>query len=255
MTTAQQTDWPIQQVARLAGTTSRALRHYDDIGLLAPSRTGVNGYRYYDRDALVRLQRILLLRHLGLGLQTIAEVLDREQDAHRALTAHLHWLRQERDRLSRQAASVESTINAMRGDEQIMATDMLDGFDHTAYRQEVEERWGSDAYAAGDAWWRSKSPADKQELQRRHLDIARDHAAAKAAGQSPAGATVQRIAQRHYDWIGAAPRAASGAISSGYFLGLGEMYVPDPRFARNYGGRAGAEFVRDAMSAYAEANL
>jgi len=53
-------EWSIQDVARSAGTTSRTLRHYDDIGLLPPSRVGGNGYRYYDEDALVRLQRILL---------------------------------------------------------------------------------------------------------------------------------------------------------------------------------------------------
>ena len=33
-------EWSIQEVARLAGTTSRTLRHYDAIGLLEPSRTG-----------------------------------------------------------------------------------------------------------------------------------------------------------------------------------------------------------------------
>ncbi len=41
-------DWSIQEIAKIAGTTSRTLRHYDDIGLLNPSRTGHNGYRYYD---------------------------------------------------------------------------------------------------------------------------------------------------------------------------------------------------------------
>ena len=40
----------IAEVARIAGTTSRTLRHYDDVGLLAPSRLGANGYRYYDED-------------------------------------------------------------------------------------------------------------------------------------------------------------------------------------------------------------
>ena len=71
-------EWSIQQIAKLAGTTSRTLRHYDDIGLLPPSSVGHNGYRHYDRDALVRLQRILLLRDLGLGLPQIGEVLARE---------------------------------------------------------------------------------------------------------------------------------------------------------------------------------
>ena len=58
-------DWSIQEIAKLAGTTSRTLRHYDDLGLLPPTRIGGNGYRYYDEAALVRLQRIMLLRELG----------------------------------------------------------------------------------------------------------------------------------------------------------------------------------------------
>ncbi len=50
-------DWSIQDIARLAGTTSRTLRHYGDVGLLEPTRIGSNGYRYYDEQALARLQR------------------------------------------------------------------------------------------------------------------------------------------------------------------------------------------------------
>ena len=58
-TGARTADWSIQEVARLAGTTSRTLRHYDAVGLLPPSRVAANGYRHYDADALVRLQRCL----------------------------------------------------------------------------------------------------------------------------------------------------------------------------------------------------
>ena len=61
-------EWSIQDVVREAGVTSRALRHYDAIGLLRPSRVDAGGTRHYDLDALTRLQRILLLRELGLGL-------------------------------------------------------------------------------------------------------------------------------------------------------------------------------------------
>src|SRR5690606_34610076 len=126
-------DWSIQEIARLAGTTSRTLRHYDDIELLKPSRVANNGYRHYDQAALVRLQRILLLRELGLGLPQIAEVLD-SSSAPRAeasaLATHLAHLREEQKRLGRQIASVESTINALKEGEELMAENMFDGFDH-----------------------------------------------------------------------------------------------------------------------------
>lgn len=76
MRTRTRTEWSIQELARSAGTTSRTLRHYGELGLLEPSRVGSNGYRYYDQTSLLRLQRILLLRELGLSLSAIAEVLD-----------------------------------------------------------------------------------------------------------------------------------------------------------------------------------
>ena len=51
----------------------------------------------------------------------------------------------------------------------------------------------------------------------------------------------------------------SGAVtpSKGYLLGLGEMYVTDPRFAANYEkhGEGTAVFVREAMAVYAERNF
>jgi MerR family transcriptional regulator, thiopeptide resistance regulator len=39
-------------------------------------------------------------------------------------------------------------------------------------------------------------------------------------------------------------------ISPKRFLGYGEMYVADERFAANYGGASGARFVRDAIEAF-----
>ncbi|BDV29471.1 MerR family transcriptional regulator [Microbacterium terricola] len=257
-TVADETEWSIQQIARLAGTTSRTLRHYDDIGLLAPSSIGRNGYRYYDQAALVRLQRILLLRELGLGLPQIADVLERESSEESALASHLAWLRQEQQRLARQIASVEITIEALRGGERLMAKDMFDGFDHTQYKDEVEQRWGRDAYAKGDAWWSSKSASEKAEWKERLAALTGDWIAAAEGGVAPDSDEAQQLARRHVEWltgVPGTPAAAPGGDVKGYVIGLGEMYVADPRFGANYGGTAGAEFVRDALRVYAEAHL
>ena len=51
------------------------------------------------------------------------------------------------------------------------------------------------------------------------------------------------------------PTAQPGGDVKGYVIGLGEMYVADERFGANYGGEAGAAFVRDALRVYAGANL
>jgi DNA-binding transcriptional MerR regulator len=246
-------DWSIQEIARVAGTTSRTLRHYGDVGLLEPSRVGVNGYRYYDERALTRLQRILMLRDLGLGIPAIAEVLAGERDDTVALHAHLEWLSAEKERLERQIASVRMTIDNLEGGEQLMAENMFDGFDHTQYKDEVVERWGSQAYASGDRWWRSISDSEKADWKRRQRQLAADWVSASERGISAESDEGQELARRQAEWLRAIP--GTPLVDKAYFTGLGDMYVADERFAANYGGVEGATFVRDAMRAYAEHNL
>ena len=250
-------DWSIQDIARLAGTTSRTLRHYGEVGLLHPSRIGSNGYRYYDAAALAKLQRILLLRDLGLGIPAIAEVFAGHADDAQALVTHLEWLQQEKDRLDRQIASVEVTIRKMEGGEQLMAEEMFDGFDHTRYKDEVEQRWGTEAYASSDRWWRSLSATDKAEWMQRQKQLASDWSEAAARGVEATSPQAQQLAARQAEWLAGIPGTPQNgsAPTKGYFMGLGDMYVADERFGVNYGGTAGAQFVRDAMHVYAEANL
>jgi DNA-binding transcriptional MerR regulator len=245
-------EWSIQDLARAAGTTSRALRHYGELGLLAPTRVGGNGYRYYGQDALVRLQRILLLRELGLGLPAIAGVLDGQRDTATALRTHLALLEQERLRIGRQIESVRTTLRKTEGGEELMAEDVFDGFDHTRYEQEVTQRWGRAAYERGDRWWRSLSDAEKRSFQQRQVDIAADYGRALQAGQSADSDEVQAITQRHVDWL-----AVTTTPTRDYLIGLGEMYVADPRFTATYDvyGEGTAALVRDAMKVYAERHL
>ncbi|MGA7204163.1 MAG: MerR family transcriptional regulator [Specibacter sp.] len=251
-------DWPIQQIAALTGTTSRTLRHYDDVGLLAPSHIAANGYRHYDQAALVRLQRILMLRELGLGLPAIAAVLNHEVRPAEALGTHVAWLRAEQERLGRQIASVERTIATVLEGGEIMAENMFDGFDHTQYKEEVEQRWGKEAYASGDSWWRGMDATQKQAWKDRVEALNRDWITAFTAGVAPASDTAQELARRHVAWltsIPGTPAAPPGGNVKGYVLGLGQMYVDDPRFGANYGGTEGASFVRDALAVYAERYL
>ena len=251
-------DRSIQDIARLVGTTSRTLRHYHRLGLLPPSRVGSNGYRYYDDGALVRLQRILLLRGLGLGLPAIAEVLDREAEPARALHKHLELLRQEQERLARQIASVSLTIEHLEGGEQLMAENMFDGFDHTQYKDEVEQRWGKAAYASGDRWWTGMSDAGRVGWKARTAQLGADWTAAAEQGVGADSEAAQELARRHYEWLSGVPGLPSsggGRPSKEYVTGLGDMYVADDRFGANYGGRQGAEFVRDALKVFADRHL
>lgn len=102
--------WPIAEVARMSGVTARTLRHYDEIGLLPPAWNGANGRRYYEERQLLRLQQVLVLRALGLGLPDIGRILAAQVDELEALRGHHCRLLAERDRLDALAGTVARTI-------------------------------------------------------------------------------------------------------------------------------------------------
>lgn len=65
----------IGELAKRTGLTIRALRHYDEIGLLVPSVRSESGYRLYGRQDVAKLYRIQALRRLDISLAEIQEIL------------------------------------------------------------------------------------------------------------------------------------------------------------------------------------
>ncbi|HEY0452188.1 MerR family transcriptional regulator [Actinophytocola sp.] len=162
--------WSTAQVARMSKVTSRTLRHYDEIGLLAPAWVGANGYRYYEREQLLRLQQILVLRELGVGLDAIAEIVHQGRDRTEVLRLHRKWLLAERDRFQLLADTVSRTIEELEGGEDASAKSMdhwFEGFDpakQAELQQEARERWGTEQVDAANAqvedksqqWWQDQ---------------------------------------------------------------------------------------------------
>ena len=72
----------IGDFAKLSRVSVKALRHYDEMGLLKPTQVDrFTGYRYYSFDQLPRLNRILALKDLGFALEQIAQLLSEELPA------------------------------------------------------------------------------------------------------------------------------------------------------------------------------
>ncbi|PWW55537.1 MerR family transcriptional regulator [Actinokineospora spheciospongiae] len=63
----------IGELARASGVTTRALRYYEERGLLRSRRQG-NGYREYDQSAVTRVHNIRLLLDAGLSAENIREM-------------------------------------------------------------------------------------------------------------------------------------------------------------------------------------
>lgn len=65
----------ISEVAKNYHITKRTLRYYEEIGLLTNVKKNDSNYRYYDNEALIRLEQILLLRELKFSINEIKEIL------------------------------------------------------------------------------------------------------------------------------------------------------------------------------------
>jgi DNA-binding transcriptional MerR regulator len=82
----------IGELAELAGTTTRAVRHYHSIGLLREPERDESGYRRYGPEHVVRLVRIRRLRALEMPLEQIAAHLSGASDERGDLRASLRSL-------------------------------------------------------------------------------------------------------------------------------------------------------------------
>ena len=78
----------IGEVAKLAGTTPRTIRYYEEIGLLPPPER-VSGQRRYDETVLRRLSVIDVAQRAGLSLDEISELVHHGNDRSVAVTERL----------------------------------------------------------------------------------------------------------------------------------------------------------------------
>jgi MerR family transcriptional regulator, thiopeptide resistance regulator len=250
--------WSIVEVARMSGVTARTLRHYDEIGLLRPAGVGDNGYRFYEEDELLRLQQILVLRALDLGLAQIAAILDQQTDQLQALRHHYRRLLAERDRLDQVAATIAHTITELEttqgapGMSKISRPENLfEGFNATDHDGEARERW-------------------PQQWEQAQPDTARLTAEEVTLMQREQTAAMIRMADLMIAGVPIADPAVQSEVDSTYrgvcrfwtpnaqaFKGLGQMYVDDPRFTATYDAVTPglAAYYRDAMATYADNQL
>lgn len=247
------TEWPIKDVARATGLTSRTLRHYEHLGLLRPSRVASNGYRFYGDDEVSRLYRILSLRALELPLASIQIALEDDATLIEAITSHLALLQARRDRTNQQIIAIQHALDAVTKGENMTIQELFAGVDPSQYESEVRERWGDTAWEASA---KRRAQFDKAQLQadgQRSLEINQALRDAASAGEDPASAHFQALVADHHNWVG--EQWGRRAPDREAYTGLAELYVADVRFAATYGGQGNAEAIREAMQLWIAANL
>lgn len=110
--------YPISALAKEFALTTRAIRFYEDCGLLTPARVG--GARVYGERERVRLKLILRGKRLGLALAEIGEILDLYEVARNEraqLAKFLVVLAERRARLLQQKEDIDATLAEIDGAE------------------------------------------------------------------------------------------------------------------------------------------
>ncbi len=236
----------VQQVSNLTGVSVRTLHHYDQIGLLKPTKITEAGYRLYDDDALRKLQTILFFRELEFPLKQIGEFLNNPAfDTQKALSDQIRLLELRMEQL-------EKLISHAR---QIQKTGVIpmdfSAFDKSkqeTYAAEAKKRWGNtDAYKE----FEQKTAGQTREQQNAAGDglmaiFARMGAIRTA---DPACAEAQALVKELQDYITAHYYTCTKQI----LRGLGMMYIAGDEMTENIdktGGEGTAQFAHEAIEVY-----
>lgn len=241
----------------MSKVTARSLRHYDDIGLLKPAYVGDNGYRYYEQAQLLRLQRLLLLRELGLSLASIGAVLEGQRDEVVALQEHARWLDGERQRLDRLAQTVSRTIQHLQGGPQMSAPELFEGF--TERQSQLEDQLAQQHGDGVREHFSAAAENTKDWTQQDYLDARRRGEAVDAqilavmrSGAAPDSELALAAVTEHYREV-----AQFWTPDQTSYTNLGQRYVDDPDQKARYDEMAPglAEYLRDTVAAYALRHL
>ena len=115
--------YTISELAREFDLTTRAIRFYEDMGLLTPEREGAGGRsRVYSGMDRARLRLTLRAKRLGLSLTEAKEILDMydsPRDTVPQLEKFIDVLSRHRGRLEQQHEELQATIREVRAHEDL----------------------------------------------------------------------------------------------------------------------------------------
>ncbi|MCF4097189.1 MerR family transcriptional regulator [Maritalea mediterranea] len=254
----------IKQVAEMAGITVRALHHYDQIGLLSPAYVGDNGYRYYTRDELLRLQQIMFFREMDMPLKDIQIVMaGTDFDRLQHMKRHREKLAQNVSRQQELLAVIDRSIAELNGDIKMNNQDLYKGFSpekQRAYQDELVAKHGvemRDKIVAANRKFSAETQAHAggedglvKERMAQLEKIEGDLILMMQAGKDPADGEVLDLMAHHHQWVGQWWDRMPDAQA---YAGLADMYQHTPDFQARYERLAEGftDFLVNAMRTFA----
>ncbi|ANW19353.1 MerR family transcriptional regulator [Streptomyces clavuligerus] len=114
--------------ARVTRLSAKALRHYDELGLLRPARVDpFTGYRFYDESQVERARLVVWLRRIGMPLAGVHEICELygTEPAAAAKAVRAYWSRVEAETAARRDLALFLVDELSRPDEETTVTTLM----------------------------------------------------------------------------------------------------------------------------------
>ena len=235
----------VKKVCETAKISVRTLHHYDNIGLLKPSRISDSGYRLYDEDALEKLKTILIFKELDFPLKEIKEILNNKNfDKKAAVEQQIVLLKMRKERIEKIIALAEK----IREEDDNMDFSAFDNKEIENYSKEAKEKWGkTEAFEEFETRNKNRGETENKFLAEEMMGIFKE--IGKIKENSPESKEALALVEKLQKFITEHYYTCTDSI----LCGLGKMYIGDERFRENIdkaGGSGTAEFAAKAIEIY-----
>jgi MerR family transcriptional regulator, thiopeptide resistance regulator len=195
--------WKVGELAKQTGLTVRALHHYDEIGLLAPSRRSAAGYRLYDGDDIARLLQILSLRQLGFSLDEIRDSLATPGlSLPRVLELHIARLRDGIELQRRLCGRLERVAERLRSSEAVSVEEFLETMEAMMEAETMFEKYYTQEQLQ-QLEERKKQLGEERirQVEQEWPQLIAQVRAEMDKGTDPASETMQRLSRRWMELV------------------------------------------------------
>lgn len=246
--------YKIKELSKLAGVSTRTLRHYDTIGLLIPSRNEAT-YRLYNEDDVDRLQTILFYKELGYELKEIKELLNSNDfSIIHSLQSLESKLEHKIEQYYQMLESVQTTIQYKKGVINMTNKDKFEAFKEQTltentkqYGEELNQKYNQEFIKQANEKYKRKS---QYELKQHEAFTKEMHQVMKDAliEGNPKSDLAVKMCEMHKEWI----MFYWPSYSKEAHLGLCKMYTEDERFKKHYDKIQNglADFLYISMQSY-----
>ncbi len=247
--------YKINEVAKLAGITTRTLRYYDEIGLLKPKEMNASGYRVYDDHSIDQLQQIILYKKLGFELDKIKDIIDKNDlDIIDMMHKHVKELELKKKQLDDIIHTIKETIKYRKGEINMSNQDKFKGLkekdikaNEEKYGEEIRSKYGDQKINESNEKYMGLSKENYEFAQNLGEEILVTLKEALEEN-NPNSELAQHICRLHQDWI----KFYWPTYDEKSHLALVEMYLEDERFTAYYDvvGKGATKLLVEAMRIY-----